>query len=190
MFRYNQFMVIAMLTMYAVFSACNGGEKKQDSKDIAEERNNAKFSEGEKFDADFMVDVADIVLCEIMLSQTAIEKGAMQFTKDYAAKMIEAHNKIYTDLKSIAESKSITIPQNLSAEGEDTFGSIAKKDGNKFDEEYCEHMIDSHKTTIVKFERAAKEAYDSEIKSWAQNLLPQLRIDLDAAYACEDAHKK
>ncbi len=183
-------IISLFLTTALSFTACTGDEKEADSKVIAEERNDAKFSAEEKSVADFMVDVADIVLCEIKISSSAAEKGSLQFTKDYATKMIETHKKVYEEIKTLAAKKSITIPTDMSKEAIEIYESIKEESVEKFDEVYCAQMISSHKETISKFEKAAKDTADLEIQTWAQNILPKLRMELDEAYACEDAHTK
>lgn len=61
------------------------------------------------------------------------------------------------------------------------YRSLAKKSGADFDKEYVDLMVKEHKSDVKLFEKAAKGAEDSEIRSFASRQLPALQAHLDQA---------
>jgi len=47
-------------------------------------------------------------------------------------------------------------------------------------------MVDGHKDAIDKFEKAATDATDPQIKQWASSMLPDLRTHLDMSMTCQN----
>jgi putative membrane protein len=182
----SAFLLIALLTV----TACNE-QRPDDTKEVAEDRNEEKFetNKSEK-DAQFLVDAAEINLMEIQLAQLANTKATAQDVKDLAKMMEEAHTNSMNELKTLAASKSISIPTTVTEDGHDHHKKLADKSGEDFDKEYCDMMVKGHKDAIDKFEKASNDAVDADIKQWASATLPALRNHLDHATTCQDRMKK
>lgn len=58
------------------------------------------------------------------------------------------------------------------------YRSLAKKTGAEFDKEYVEMMVDDHESDVKLFEKAAKDAKDPEVRSFASAHLPTLQAHL------------
>ena len=109
----------------------------------------------------------------------------MKEVKDMG-KMLEAdHTKALSDLKVLAAKKQVSIPTALTDDGKDAEKKLADKKGKDFDKEYCDMMVNGHKAAIEKFEKAAADANDAEVKAWASSMLPGLRTHLDHALTCQ-----
>ena len=78
----------------------------------------------------------------------------------------------------------------LSSNGQDFKSKLMQKTGTEFEKEYCEKMVKSHEETIEKFESAAKDAKDPDLKAWANSMLPALRKHLDHAMSCQKMSDK
>ena len=171
-------------------SSCANNEKPADSKEVAEDHNEAKFDNADKEkDAQFLVNAAEINLEEIKLGQLAQEKGSLAEVRDLGKMMVDAHNKAMNDLSALAKTKVVTIPSAPTDKADDAYKKLNEKTGNKFDKEYCDMMVDGHKEAISKFEKAAADAKDPDIKAWASNMLPELRTHLDHAMICQQKCK-
>lgn len=59
--------------------------------------------------------------------------------------------------------------------------SLARKTGQEFDREYVELIVDAHEDSVKLFQRAAKDAQDSEIRSFASSHVAALQAHLDQA---------
>jgi putative membrane protein len=155
--------------------------KPDDAKEAAEEVNEEvkDTRKGEK-DAQFLVDAADINLMEVHMAQQAT-KATLQEVKDYAKKMETDHQKAYDDVAALAASKNITIPGTVSEEGMKHHMDINEKTGYDFDRAFMDKMVDGHETAVKKFEEAADDCEDVEIKAWAAKMVPELQAHLDQA---------
>jgi putative membrane protein len=169
--------------------ACN--QRPEDTKDTAEEHNEAKFDDkSTEKDAQFLVEAAAINLNEIQLGQLAGTNATMQEVKDLGKMMEDEHNKKLEELKALAAKKTVTIPVSATEQGQDDYKKLSEKTGNDFDKEFCDMMVKGHKDAIDKFEKASSECNDAEIKEWATATLPALRNHLDHALTCQEKMKK
>ena len=168
-------------------SSCGSKEKTEDSKEVAEDKNDAKM-DGMKNEADanFLVDVAETNQEEINLGKLAQQKGSMADVKELGKMMENAHTKAMTDLSALAMQKSISLPEVKTEDVNEAYKKMSeKKSGKDFDKEYCDMMVDGHKKTIEKFEKASTDSVDPDIKAMATNMLPELRKHLEMAEMCQ-----
>lgn len=172
-------------------ASCDNSPKPEDTKDTAEEHNDAKFDDNKsENDAQFLVDAAEINLMEIQLGNLAAEKGMTAEVKDMGKMMSEAHSKSLEELTGLAAKKSVTVPTTLTDEGQSSYKKLNDKTGKDFDKDYCDMTVSGHKDAIDRFEKAADNSSDMDIKNWAATALPALRKHLDQAITCQDNYKK
>ena len=170
------------------FASCDN--KPDDAKEAAEETNEQVLDDrkSEK-DAEFLVEAADINLMEIHMGKMAAEKATLPEVKDYAKKMETDHQKSLDDLTALASSKNITIPGTPSEETMKMHEKFADKSGYDFDRAFMNEMVDGHEKAVNKFEKAADNCEDTDIKAWASNSLPDLRAHLESAKMLKDKVK-
>lgn len=174
-----------VILMVFVLSACNDAKKPEDTKNVAEEHNDAKFDNSKEKDAQFLVAAAEINLEEIQLGELAQKNGMLADVKDLGKMMEKDHSGAMKDLQTLAAKKQITIPATVTDSGKDDYKKLSEKSGKDFDKAYCSMMVDGHKGAIDKFEKASNDATDADIKAWAASMLPALRIQLDHAITCQ-----
>lgn len=160
-----------------------------DPKDVAEEHNDAKFHKDAEKDAQFMVDAAEINLNEIKLGNLVQTKSASKQIKDLGKMMVTDHTKNLEELKKLASSKNVTLPESVTEKGMDEYNKLNEKTGRDFDKKYAEMMVDGHKEAIKKFEKCEEDCTDSQLKNWAIKTLPALRSHLDHSMSCYDTYK-
>jgi putative membrane protein len=137
--------------------------------------------------AQFVVDVIASNLGEVKLARLAQQKASNSELKDFA-KMLEAdHSAVLNDLKTIASKKGITVPTEESGDAKDKLKELTDEKASEFDKEWCETLMDNHKTAISNFENAANDISDPDIKSFVNTVLPKLRTHHDKLMEC---HKK
>ena len=180
------FLIALFCVMSFGITSCNNKPKMEDSKEVAEDKNDAKMN-GMKNEADaqFLVNVAEINQEEISLGKLAEQKGSMKDVKELGKMMVEAHTKAMTDLSTLAMSKSISLPEAKTDDVNDVYKEMNQKSGKKFDSAYCDKMVDGHKDAISKFEKASNNAVDPDIKAMAANMLPELHKHLEMAEMCK-----
>ncbi|MBL0357913.1 MAG: DUF4142 domain-containing protein [Chitinophagaceae bacterium] len=168
------------------FSACGGTQKTTDSKDVAKEQNEAKFTtSSNENDAKFVVNAAEINLEEIKLGQLAQQNGMTDDIKALGKTMTDQHTQTLSDLTALAKQKVISIPASPTDNALDAFKKLNDKSAKYFDRAYADMMVSGHKDAIALFEKASAECTDANIKAWALATLPQLRMQLDAALASQ-----
>jgi len=177
-----------MLT-FGLGSCKNNTTDPNDPKSVAEEHNDAKFNTDKKDDADFMVDLAVLNMEEIRLGKLAQSNGMSKDVKALGKKMEDAHRKSLDELKKLAASKSVTLPDSVSDTPGNDYSSLSEKNGNEFDRSFCEVMTSKHKKAIEKCEKASTDAVDIDVKNWANKTLPELRTDLDQTMNCGEKYK-
>lgn len=180
------FFYCSFLLLTAIgFASCNSDGKNADTKEVAEDKNEAKFDKPKEDDAAFLVSAAEINLEEIDLGNLAQQKATMAEVKDLGKMMQTEHSKALSDLQALAAKKQITIPSSLTEKNIDTKKDLNEKTGMNFDKKYCDMMVDGHKEAIDKFEKAASNANDEEVRTWAKSMLPSLRTHLEHSITCQ-----
>ncbi len=184
------YSVFGVIVAFAT-SSCNNAPKAEDTKERAEDHNEAKFNtKSTEKDAQFLVNAAEINLEEIKLGQLAQQKAMMADVKSLGKMMEDGHTKAMADLTAMAKTKNITIPTMATDKANDAYKKLNDEKANKFDKEYCDMMVDGHKDAVSKFEEMSKEATDPDIKQWAMSMLPDLRTHLDHSLMCQTKASK
>ncbi len=192
----NQFLKSSVLIAFALgtltiltLSSCNNS-RHEDSKDVAETHNDAKFDNAKKDDAEFLVNAAEINLEEIQLGQLAQTRGTTAEIKKLGKMMETEHTKALDDLKGLAAQKQVTLPATLTDDGMSVNKKLLDTKVSKFDKEYIDEMVSGHETAISKFEKAAKDANDVDIRNWASSMIPILRSHLDQFLVLQTRYEK
>lgn len=169
-------------------ASCSNSNDPKDTKAVAENTNDAKTdSASSSKDADFLIAAAGINLTEMKLSQLAQQKGIIKEVMALGTRIEEDHTKSFSDETALASSKNIAIPTSDTYDVMNAYNKLDEKTGKDFDNAYCDMMISSHKDAIKLFEKAATDATDPDIKTWAASMLPSLHEHLTQATACQAA---
>jgi putative membrane protein len=128
----------------------------------------------------FVTKAADSGTTEINLAKLAAERATNSEVKSFAQKLVDDHTKVGEELKTLAGQKNVKLD-------DDDLGSdrahkrLSKKSGAEFDQEFVEHMVDMHEADVKMFEKAAEDAKDPELKSFAAKHVDHLRQHLQQA---------
>lgn len=188
--------LIVMIALSALlFQACNS--KPKDSTATADSINSVKDSTTSGAtgvavvadDAKFAVDAANGGMTEIALSKIAVEKSTNSEIKDFANMMVMDHSKAGDELKAIAVTKNITLPDSLNADSKKAADDLSKKTGKDFDKAYVDKMVADHKSTVSLFEDASKNLKDADLKAFADKTLPTIKAHLTHINTIHDSMK-
>lgn len=171
------------LNLIAIFSAlflvysCDNNPNRQDSAEIAEERNEERLADRDELqdDSDFVVEAASGSMMEVELGQLAAQKASSQEVKNFAQKMVNDHSKANERLRQIAQQKNIALPEGLADEHKKHVDDLREKSGHEFDKDYMDLMVEDHEEDVEKFEEASEDLNDSDLRSWVNETLPTLR---------------
>jgi putative membrane protein len=180
-------MSLLFAACFFALVSCGTKDNQDDSKEIAQEQNEEKFDDTDlEDDTEFAVSAADGGMLEVQLAQLALTKATSPRVKEYAQSIIDDHTKANEELKTLAQTKNISLPSTLSEKSQKKYNDLAEKTGADFDEAYSEFMVKDHKEDVDKFKKAAEKAEDADIKSWAAGKVPVLEQHLSMAESLED----
>jgi len=120
---------------------------------------------------------------EIGLAKLASKKASAKELKQIADYLVSDHSKALDKLKKMATAKKLSVATAASDDANNTISSLENKTAGDFDKAWCETLIDKHKSTIDKYESAAKSVTDAQLKSFVKETLPKLRMHLDKLMA-------
>jgi putative membrane protein len=133
-------------------------------------------------DKKFLISAAEAGNAEISASKIALEKSSDPAVKDFAQKMIADHTKVGDDLKKLAASKNVTVPDQPSLAQRAKIDILSKRSGTSFNKHYASVIgVSAHKDAVALFEKEAANAKDADIKQFAANNLPALQGHLQMA---------
>jgi len=133
-------------------------------------------------DRSFVTEAAGSGLYEVAVARLATEKASDPAVKDYAAMLLDHHRQANDKLKLVAKDKGITVPAEIPAAKQRKIDALSQASGAAFDRQFIQEVgLHDHKNDIALFEKASKNAKDSEVRSFAENTLPTLRSHLDSA---------
>jgi putative membrane protein len=175
-------LIIAVIV--GVLSCAN--KKPEDTKEIAEESNDAKFDKkSSERDAQFLVNAAEINMEEISLGKLAQQKSSMSHVKELGKMMEVEHSKSMISLTALAQTKMISLPSSATNDAMDAYKKLNDKSVNDFGKAYSSMMVKGHKDAIALFEKASTDCTDLDIRNWATEMLPALRQHLDHSMMCQ-----
>lgn len=176
-------MAVCLMTIAV---SCNDTK---DSKEVAEDINKENFDrEGEK-EADKLLEAYASNLFEIAAAQNASMNATTDEAKKLSAMLVEAHTKMNTDVKALADKKGVAVPSDITEDQRKEIEKMADKKGIDYDKAFVEKMKDKHEKAVDFYEKTAEKCDDSEIKIWATLTIPEVRSHLDMVLMTHDAIK-
>ena len=161
-------------------------------------------------DEQFIKDACKGSHVEVKMGKLGVQKAQNEQVKQFAQKLVDDHTKANTELKQLASSKGLTLPEpsdRITAiddsadrtqvrEKEEAAHSSSDKDhaefkrewqklesssGTEFDRQFMSMTVKCHEKGVQEFEKASQASSDSEVKAFAAKTLPTLREHLQTA---------
>ncbi len=126
-------------------------------------------------DKHFMKGVAGSNMFEIQVSQLVQQKSQDEKLKQFAQKMVQDHTKAGEELKQLAQSKGVELPQQLPEMKQEELQIFQTLSGAELDQAYKSCMKVGHAKGVAAFEEKSKHAKDPELKAWTAKTLPVLK---------------
>lgn len=120
-------------------------------------------------------------MAEVALGQLAQIHAFNVRVKQFGRQMETDHTKFSDDLKGLAASKGIHLPDNIEANAEITKARLSRLEGALFDRAYMEEMVAEHLQDIDAFQKEAERGTDPDIKLFSSRALPALQQHLKLA---------
>ena len=134
-------------------------------------------------DHHFAMEAAEGGIMEVELGRIAAQKATNPDVKSFGQKMVDDHGKANDELKSIASSKNITLPDETTVRTKHKamIDRLEKLSGAAFDRAYMADMVRDHVKDVAAFEHQSKSGKDTELKAFASKTLPTLQEHLKLA---------
>ncbi len=140
-------------------------------------------------DYKFVMDAAKGGMTEVALGKLAAEKATSPAVKEFGQKMADDHQKANDELMKIVSQKGATLPTDVTSGEKREEDHLRNLSGADFDKAYMDHMVKDHKKDVKEFERAAKDAKDTDVQAFAAKTLPILQEHLRMAEAADQTAK-
>jgi putative membrane protein len=142
----------------------------------------AADSKLDRSDESFLRQAAENGHAEVEGSKVALKNGSDPKVKAFAQKMVDDHTKAGNELKALADTKGVKVPDEPSLAQKASIKVLASQDGAKFDKNYAESIgVKAHEDTVKLFKKAAADAKDADVKAFATKTLPALEHHLQMA---------
>jgi len=123
-------------------------------------------------DKQFIEKVAAGNTAEVKLAQLAEQKSQDSKVKDFANRMITDHGKANNDLRPIAGTAQIKIPDQLKGEAKARYNKLEKLSGPEFDRTYINDMVKDHQKDATEYQKEQGQVKDPQLKTYVDNTLP------------------
>jgi putative membrane protein len=132
-------------------------------------------------DRTFVKKAAQGGMAEVEMGKLATERASDPDVKKFGQRMVDDHTKANDQLKQVASSKNITLPESLNAKDEATKKKLSALSGAAFDRAYMKDMVTDHTKDVSEFRHESASAKDPAIKDFASQTLPTLKDHLKEA---------
>lgn len=129
----------------------------------------------------FLERAAQDNMAEMELAEMAQERAASDGVKYYAKQLQASHEVANERLQNIAEQQNVELPDEPNEQQKQTQEKLSELEGEQFDRQYLQAMIEDHKKTIELFKQQAQSAQDPEVQNYAKQTLPALQAHLEMA---------
>ena len=118
---------------------------------------------------------------ELKIAELGVQKAERPDVKSFAEMLVTDHTQANKELGALATTKGVEVSAVISPKHAEEFQNLEKASKADFDKEFLADMISGHKKCVSKFEEAAKDSKDSDVKMWAEKMLPTLKAHLAKA---------
>jgi len=118
---------------------------------------------------------------EIELGNLAREKSTDTEVRNYAQSMIDEHTATQTELRSIGETKRLTVQNQLNELNQEKKNQLSALSGPAFDRAYMRSQVADHQVTSGKFATEIDQGRDNELKAYANKHKPAIDRHLQRA---------
>ena len=132
-------------------------------------------------DAAAMKQLAQANLNEIEAGKTAASKASSPDVKRFAQKMVDDHTQMLNDLKTLAQQKSVSLPQSASIKDMAQMKLMQRSSGAEFDKKYMEGMVKDHQEALKEVQDLAAKTKDADFKAALQKASTRVSEHLQMA---------
>src|SRR5262245_14898430 len=95
--------------------------------------------------------------------------------------MVQDHGNALDELKQLAQAKGVDLPEASDRKARRQEKGLDRKSGADFDKAYMSDMVKDHRKDLKAMQKAAQDARDPDVKSYAQKTAQVIQQHLDMA---------
>lgn len=128
-----------------------------------------------------MKQLAQANVNEIEAGKAAASKAQSPDVKRFAQKMVDDHTQMLSDLKSLAQKKSVSLPDSVSLKDKAQMALMERSSGADFDKKYMEEMVKDHQKDLKEVQDLSAKAKDADFKAAVQKASGKINEHLQLA---------
>ena len=117
----------------------------------------------------------------LKLAELGAKKALRPEVKAFAETIVTDHAAANAELAKLASTKGVDISAVVDPTDASTFQKLEGYSGTDFDKAFLSEMVSGHKKCVANFEAASKNAKDSDVKAFADKVLPTLKAHHEKA---------
>jgi putative membrane protein len=160
------------------------GKKAESPIRTAEKQNETRFEDGQEDDAKKLTEAAINNTYEVMLADTAFDKGTSTEVQELGESLKKMHLKMNAELLALASKKNISIPADLTNSQKRCMLRLSKKHGLAFDKDIVKYLRNKHEDAVDFYTDLAEESKDADIKAFANKELAEVHEHLSDIEVC------
>jgi putative membrane protein len=126
-------------------------------------------------DREFAETAAKTGMAEVQLATNVSARAQTQEVRSFAQRMITDHNRSNQELATLGATKGIDPPADIDPDKKTLDTKLSGLTGPELDRTYMQAMVDDHAAAVSRFESAAAQLTDPDLKAWAAKTLPVLQ---------------
>jgi putative membrane protein len=172
-------------------TSCSSGGGNGDAVDsaLAQNENNinaADITKKQEADARFMVETTGNALLEVEFGKLAQVRASTPAVREYGTRLVQNRLELLTAIRSLAETKKLTLPLALGEDGQAAYHETSTKTGVAFDKHLLAMLVKTQKQDEDFFDDMSDDAYDGDIRGFAAKYHTPVEELLDAAKEAAD----
>lgn len=132
-------------------------------------------------DVEFVKHEAAAGMATVKIAELGVKKATRPEVKTFAEMIVKEHTAANEELRKLAVTKGVELSAVIDAKHAEIFQKLEQYSGTEFDKEFLDVAVSGHKKCVGRFEDAAKDSQDNDVKMWAAKMLPALKSHLAQA---------
>jgi predicted outer membrane protein len=142
--------------------------ERDDRRDRDRDEDRNRYTQGTRMsDEQFIAEAYQRGQWELQLAHRAVQNSQDKSVQTIGHRIINEQTRANDELKKLASSKGVSLPQDLTSSQKQTYERLAGLQGAEFDKAYRQHLNSDYKETIQMFENAASNGRDGQVRSVA-----------------------
>lgn len=155
----------------AAMSGYNGSKSAEPNPDLQLTQKEKKFLEVAAQDGKDQVEIGKVIE----------QKSHDNALKRFAQRLVQDHDQINKELRSLAEKENYEIPNQVDAEGVELQARLEELSGSELNRTYLRTVIEQRANALQEFEIASQDSTHTAVKRFASKTLPVLKSQLREA---------